>query len=223
MNIFACVCGDTAKGRSYIYATVPCTLSMLDWERREKPSGTFSMFCKNMLFVLSFSTTFAEVYCFSALCADHVHVAQNIRYVQSVCEVFDDDRGSLLLCKWYALEVLYMFFWKIYNSHCGFFFVYVREWKLCWQRHMNDFFFQFILFHFLHMIFERKNYLWVFLIYISRLHIVSVLMRHGTVAITIIHSFYYHMHSHSSRLYFQFVRSAPFNKTQITYYHTVNE
>lgn len=140
MNIFACVCGDTAKGRSYIYATVPCTLSMLDWERREKPSGTFSMFCKNMLFVLSFSTTFAEVYCFSALCADHVHVAQNIRYVQSVCEVFDDDRGSLLLCKWYALEVLYMFFWKIYNSHCGFFFVYVREWKLCWQRHMNDFF-----------------------------------------------------------------------------------
>lgn len=121
MNIFACVCGDTAKGRSYIYATVPCTLSMLDWERREKPSGTFSMFCKNMLFVLSFSTTFAEVYCFSALCADHVHVAQNIRYVQSVCEVFDDDRGSLLLCKWYALEVLYMFFWKIYNSHCGFF------------------------------------------------------------------------------------------------------
>lgn len=132
--------------------------------------------------------------------------------IGALCYCANDMRLKCCIC----------FFGK-FIIHTAVFFCVCERMKIVLATAYERFFFQFILFHFLHMIFERKNYLWVFLIYISRLHIVSVLMRHGTVAITIIHSFYYHMHSHSSRLYFQFVRSAPFNKTQITYYHTVNE
>lgn len=85
-----------------------------------------------------------------------------VRYltmIGALCYCANDMRLKCCIC----------FFGK-FIIHTAVFFCVCERMKIVLATAYERFFFQFILFHFLHMIFERKNYLWVFLIYISRLH-----------------------------------------------------